>query len=114
MLLMQMFLLRTVRPGDSISISYGDLLNDFLLLDYGAQCLLSRCSTHCVSYSTLCIVAPASGHNSCMHAGFIVANNPHDRVQLRFDLRLFEAAMAVSGVWHAQLVHTIRLPRSIH
>lgn len=31
-------------------------------------------------------------------AGFIVANNPNDRVQLRFDLRSFEAAMAVGMV----------------
>jgi hypothetical protein len=38
LLLMQMFLLRPVKAGESISISYGDLLNDFLLLDYGAHC----------------------------------------------------------------------------
>lgn len=36
---MQMFLLCPVKAGESISISYGDLLNDFLLLDYGAHCL---------------------------------------------------------------------------
>lgn len=59
---MEMFLLRDLKPGERICISYGDLPNDFLLLDYG----------------------------------FIVENNRHDRVQLRFDLRLFEAAMAVS------------------
>jgi hypothetical protein len=36
-------------------------------------------------------------------AGFIIADNPHDRVNLRFDLRLVEAAMAVSRVWHRSL-----------
>lgn len=44
LLLMQMFLLRSVEPGESISISYGDLLNDFLLLDYGAHRLQWTCS----------------------------------------------------------------------
>ena len=45
LVLMQMFLLRPVKAGESISISYGDLLNDFLLLDYGAHCLQWTCSS---------------------------------------------------------------------
>lgn len=32
----QMVLLRELKPGERVCISYGDLPNDFLLLDYGA------------------------------------------------------------------------------
>lgn len=33
-----------------------------------------------------------------MDYGFISEDNPHDRVQLKFDLRLFEAASALGKV----------------
>ena len=49
-----------VAAGQPLLLSYGDLSNDFLLLDYG----------------------------------FLVDGNPHDTVQLRFDLGLLEVGSA--------------------
>ena len=49
-----------VAAGQPLLLSYGDLSNDFLLLDYG----------------------------------FLVDGNPHDSVQLRFDLGLLEVGPA--------------------
>lgn len=113
LLLMQMFLLRPVKAGESISISYGDLLNDFLLLDYGAHCLQRTCSIPTPSsFAALCVIALLTMTTGS--AGFIIADNPHDRVNLRFDLRLVEAAMAVSTVWHTKLALALRLPSVVH
>jgi hypothetical protein len=56
--------LSDLAPGSPLLLDYGQLRNDFLLLDYG----------------------------------FIVENNPHDRVELRFDRNLLEAARVVGGV----------------
>lgn len=59
-----MVALSDLAPGSPLLLDYGQLRNDFLLLDYG----------------------------------FIVENNPYDRVELRFDRNLLEAARVVGGV----------------
>ena len=58
----EMCALHPVAAGQPLLLSYGDLSNDFLLLDYG----------------------------------FLVDGNPHDSVQLRFDLGLLEVGLARS------------------
>ena len=55
---------RDLRPGEPIELSYGNLSNDDLLLDYG----------------------------------FIVEDNPHDTVKLRWDLKLIELAREIGGL----------------
>ena len=47
-------------PGEPLLLSYGNLTNDFLFMDYG----------------------------------FVITNNPHDRVQLRFGTELVQVGAA--------------------
>lgn len=48
-----------IAAGDPLQLSYGNLPNDFLLMDYG----------------------------------FVVPNNPHDRISLRFDIGGLEVSL---------------------
>eukprot|EP00884_Botryococcus_braunii_P014680 jgi/Botrbrau1/23212/Bobra.0041s0056.1 len=56
--------LRPLRAGEALSINYGDLPNDFFLLDYG----------------------------------FVVEDNPHDYIELRYDLAMLEAGREIAGL----------------
>lgn len=69
---LQLVALEHIPQQQPLLLSYGNLPNDFLLMDYG----------------------------------FVVDNNPHDRVQLRFNIEMLEAAKEVAHLHSSHLWST--------
>lgn len=72
-----LFAKRKLEAGEPLLISYGNLSNDFLFMDYG----------------------------------FIIADNPHDKVQLRFDIGLLQVRERRPGMQQCIVAYT--MPGSI-
>eukprot|EP00798_Chlamydomonas_sp_ICE-L_P020881 gene20881-27724_t len=59
-----MFAMRELKAGDTLQLSYGSLMNDFLFMDYG----------------------------------FLVNDNPYDRVQLRFSTDMLQTGADIANI----------------